>query len=103
MQKYSLLMNGVTSFSNKPLVFIFHFGSLFLILGVLYFLYLLFNKIFLGAEVEGWTFLIATVWLVGGVIAFFLGIISIYLATIFLEVKARPYTVIKKVYDRDHA
>lgn len=100
--RYTLLMNAVTSFSNKPLVFIFHFGSLFFILAVLYFLYLLFNKIFLGANVEGWTSLIASVWLVGGVIVFFLGIIAIYLATIFLEVKARPYTVIKKVYDRDH-
>lgn len=101
--RYALLMNAVTSFSNKPLVFIFHFGSLFFALAVLYFFYLLFNKIFLGADVEGWTSLIASVWLVGGVMVFFLGIIAIYLATIFLEVKARPYTVIKKVYDRDHA
>ena len=104
--KCALLMNAVTSFSNKPLVFIFHFGSIFFVLAIMYCLYLIFNKIFLGANVEGWTSLIASVWLVGGITTFFLGIIAVYLATIFLEVKARPYTVVKRVYevhDKDHS
>ena len=100
-QRYALLMNAITSFSNKPLVFVFHFGSLFFVLALLYCLYLLFNKLFLGHPVEGWTALIASVWLVGGITIFFLGIVAVYMATLFVEVKARPYTIIRKIYDRD--
>jgi putative glycosyltransferase len=100
--KIGLFLNAVVSFSSKPLVFIFYLGSLFFLLSLMYCLYLIFNKVFLGHNVEGWTSLIASVWLVGGIVVFALGIISIYMATIFVEVKDRPYTIIRKVYDKDH-
>jgi putative glycosyltransferase len=37
----------------------------------------------------------------GGLIIFCLGVIGIYLAKMFLEIKQRPYTVIRKIYDRE--
>jgi hypothetical protein len=48
----------------------------------------------------GWPSLIVSVWLLGGLSLFCLGIIGIYLSKVFMETKQRPYTVIEKVYDR---
>ena len=40
----------------------------------------------------------ASVWLIGGVIIFLIGVIGIYLSKIFLEIKDRPLTIIKAIY-----
>jgi len=42
--------------------------------------------------------LIVSIWLLGGFTLMCLGIIGIYLAKIFMEVKPRPYTVIRAVH-----
>jgi putative glycosyltransferase len=42
-----------------------------------------------------------SIWLLGGVILFCLGIIATYLAVIFVETKNRPYTVIRKIYEAE--
>jgi putative glycosyltransferase len=62
--------------------------------------YLIIRKLFFDIELLGWTSLIVSVWLIGGIIIFCLGVIGIYLSKIFIEVKERPYTVVKKKYER---
>jgi putative glycosyltransferase len=49
---------------------------------------------------SGWTSLIASVWLVGGLNILFLGVIGIYLSKIFNETKQRPYTIVRRVHGR---
>ena len=39
-----------------------------------------------------------SLWFLGGLIIFVLGIIAVYLSVIFVEIKARPYTVIRDVF-----
>jgi putative glycosyltransferase len=53
----------------------------------------------LGVSVSGWTSVIVSTWLLGGIIIFCLGIISIYLSIIFEEVKMRPYVIVKRVHE----
>jgi putative glycosyltransferase len=48
---------------------------------------------------QGWASLIVSIWLLGGLTIFCLGVIGIYLAKIFIEVKHRPYTIIKQVFE----
>jgi putative glycosyltransferase len=48
--------------------------------------------------VEGWTSVIASIWLLGGLIISFLGVIGIYLAKVFSEAKRRPYSIVRKVW-----
>jgi putative glycosyltransferase len=64
-------------------------------------MYLLYRKIFLGLVLEGWTSILASIWLVGGIIIFSIGILGVYMSKIFTEVKNRPYTIVKKFYSRD--
>jgi len=99
-KKIELAFNYITSLSSRPLVYIFYFGILITFTSALVLIYLLFAKLFNMAEV-GWTSLIFSIWLVGGIIIFTLGIIGIYVSKIFIEVKNRPLVIIKELYKRD--
>jgi len=97
-RKLDLAINSIVSFSNKLLVYIFYLGTLITILSSFYILYVLFLKLYYGISVTGWASLIISIWFVGGVIIFCLGIIGMYLSKIFTETKNRPYVIIKDIY-----
>lgn len=97
--KLSLFVRSITSFSKKPLVFIFNLGLMITGLSLLYLLLLIINKLFFNAPLSGWTSLMVSIWFFGGVNILLLGIIGIYLAEIFIESKQRPYTIIKDIYE----
>jgi putative glycosyltransferase len=97
-RKIELLSSTVTSFSNVPLKLIFYLGLTISLIAGFYVVYLLLGWIFFFAPPTGWTSLVASIWLLGGMIICFLGIIGIYLSRIFIETKRRPYTIVKKIY-----
>ena len=97
-RKLAMLVRGITSFSNKPLIYISYLGVAMLALSSLYIIYRVTVRLFLGQPPEGYTSLIVSVWFVGGLIIFSLGIIAIYLSVVFIETKNRPYTIIRHIY-----
>lgn len=97
-KKLSILVNSVTSFSNRPLLWIFYAGVGILFYSLSYTFYLSIRKIFLGVSVDGWTSLIVSVWLLGGLVIFSIGVVGIYLSKVFVETKNRPYTIVKDIY-----
>ena len=100
-RKIAILVNSITSFSNRPLVLIFYLGVFISFLSFLWLAYLLLRKLLFGEYLTGWPSLIASVWLLGGLTIFSLGIIGVYISKIFTEVKRRPYTVIRHIYQKD--
>lgn len=98
-QKISHLVNAITSFSNKPLVLIFYLGCFISLVASIAAIDLIIRKILFGTLLGGWASLIVSVWLLGGLTIFCLGVIGIYLSKIFIEVKQRPYTIIREVYE----
>jgi putative glycosyltransferase len=98
-RKISHLVNAITSFSNKPLVLIFYLGCVILLFSSIAAIDLILRKILFGTLMQGWASLIVSIWLLGGLTIFCLGVIGIYLAKIFIEVKHRPYTIIKQVFE----
>jgi len=99
-RKVSVFVDSITSFSGRPLVFIFYLGCTILLVSSLAASYLLVKGLFFGDYLAGWPTLIVSVWLLGGLTVFCLGIIGIYLSKIFMETKQRPYTIIRRIYDR---
>jgi len=99
-RKLSLFVNSVTSFSNLPLAGIFYIGLLILTFACFYTGSLVINWLFFSHPLTGWTSVMASIWLLGGLIISFLGIIGIYLSKIFSEAKGRPYTIVRNVYGR---
>ncbi|WP_369977134.1 glycosyltransferase family 2 protein [Xanthomonas bundabergensis] len=101
-RKLSLLVNSVTSFSNTPLVGIFYVGVAISLMALAYSAYLLVQWAFLARPLSGWTSVMASIWLLGGMIISFIGVIGIYLSKIFSETKQRPYTIVRQIHAQRH-
>jgi putative glycosyltransferase len=98
--RISHLVNSITSFTNAPLVGIFYAGLIISTVALLYTLYLISNWLFLTTPLSGWTSVMASIWLLGGMIISFVGVVGIYIAKIFAETKHRPYTIVRHIYGR---
>ncbi len=97
-RKLRMAIDTITSFSSRPLYFIFLLGIFVIAFSFLNILYIIYKKIRWGIEIEGWASILASVWLIGGLVIFILGIIGIYLSKMFLEIKNRPLSIIKQIY-----
>ena len=82
-------IDGITSFSVKPVRLVFTVGVVFLVIALIMLIYVL-CAYFMGRAVSGWPSLILSVWLVGAFILIGLGIIGEYVGKIYTEVKNRP-------------
>ena len=85
----SFALDGITSFSVKPLKLISNLGVLISVLSVFGLLYALISY-FAGVAVSGWTAIVCSIWLLGGLQMLCLGVVGGYIGKIYREVKARP-------------
>ena len=92
---FRFAVDGLTSFSAKPLRISFYAGLLFSALGLLYAIYAVIEN-FRGQTVQGWTSILVSVLIIGGVQLISIGIIGEYLARVFSEAKDRPLYFIKE-------
>ncbi len=93
--------DGITSFSVKPIRLVLNVGVVILILSLLMILYSVIQKV-LGNTVDGWTFIVCSLWLLGGIQMLSLGIIGEYIGKIYSETKARPrYLVTDYLVSKD--
>jgi putative glycosyltransferase len=99
-KRLSMTINALTSFSDTPLYFIFYLGGLIMALAAVAGFVLILRRLVISENLLGWSSLIVSVWMLGGLTIFCLGIMSIYLSKIFIETKQRPYTVVREVYSR---
>ena len=91
-----LALDGITSFSVKPIYCIVYSGGIFILISILIGFYVLYSLISGTAE-HGWASLILSVWFVGGAILISIGSIGIYIGKIYKEVKHRPLYNIEEV------
>jgi glycosyltransferase involved in cell wall biosynthesis len=88
-------LDGVTSFSVKPLRLAFYLGSVVSVASILYGFYAI--VIFaLGKAIAGWTSLLVSMLFLGGVVLICLGVIGEYVARIYNEVRARPIYILQE-------
>lgn len=99
-QKIKHATNAITSFSEVPLRVIFYVGALIFLASLGYAGLLMFNRIFLARPLEGWTSVMVSIWVLGGLVISFMGIIGIYLSKVFIETKQRPYFIVRTVYGK---
>jgi len=85
----NLALDGITSFSVKPLYCIIYLGIAFLFISLGIGIYVL-HALIAGTAVPGWSSLILSVWLVGGFVLICVGITGVYIGKIYNEVKRRP-------------
>ena len=97
-----LSFNSIISNSNRPLYLAVTLG---LIMSALSFLMAIYNIIakFSGLnEVEGYTSTIFSIWFVGGIILFMMGVLGLYIGKIFDQVKGRPVFIVSETLNIEH-
>lgn len=98
-----LALDGITSFSVKPIYGIVYLGVIFVFISVLIGIYVLYSLISGTAE-HGWASLMLSIWFVGGVVLLSIGAVGLYIGKIYKEVKHRPLYNVEEVlcdeYDR---
>ena len=82
-------LDGITSFSIRPLRLLFHLGLFFILIALCILVWVLYKYI-TGDVVTGWSSLILSIWFVGGCVLTGLGITGEYVGKIYMEVKDRP-------------
>lgn len=97
-RKVANLVLAVTSFSAKPLIYVFYLGGVILLLSVCGAVTIVLRWASGAAALAGWPSLIVTVWLFGGVGVFLVGLLGIYLAKVFVETKAWPRVIVREVH-----
>jgi putative glycosyltransferase len=97
-QRWLRLIDSVTSFSETPLVAIFYLGIAISGVSILVAIGLLIHKMIFRGAVQGWVSVMLSVWFLGGLLIFCVGVIGIYISKIFIETKNRPYTIVRRVH-----
>ena len=91
----SFAFDGITSFSNAPIKLITGFGIFALFMSFVAVIYVL-ASIFIGNTVPGWTSIMISVWVLGGLQLIAIGVVGEYIGKIFMEVKRRPRYIVEK-------
>ena len=97
----SLAIDGITSFSVKPIYSIIYAGGIFLVISLLIGIYVIVSLLSGNAE-HGWASMMLSIWFVGGVVMLSIGVVGIYIGRIYIEVKHRPRYHIGERTDGDH-
>lgn len=95
---FALAMDGITSFSVRPLQWIYIAGFIMVFLALVAITYCL--SVYQFSEVVwGWTSILISIWFIGGATLVSIGIIGEYVGKIYREVKRRPRYFVEKIVD----
>lgn len=91
-----LAFDGITSFSIKPIRMITTLGMIIFLASIAILIYsLVVNAT--GHTVQGWTSTVISVWILGGLQLFAIGIVGEYVGKVYMETKKRPKYIIEKI------
>ncbi|MCD8220381.1 MAG: glycosyltransferase family 2 protein [Ruminococcus sp.] len=91
----SFAWEGITSLSVKPISLIMRLGLLIFLVSIVMLIYSVVRHC-MGATITGWTSLIVSIWAIGGLQLFAIGMIGQYIGKVYLETKHRPQFLIDK-------
>jgi glycosyltransferase involved in cell wall biosynthesis len=89
-------IEGITSFSNSPLVFSAFIGLLFCVISFIAIIFIIIRTLVFGDPVGGWPSLVCIISLVSGVQLFCIGIVGQYTSKIYFETKNRPKYIVRE-------
>lgn len=92
--KYAL--EGILAFSTTPLVISAIIGLVFCLISFIVIIFIIWKTLVYGDPVSGWPSLACMIMFMGGLQLFFFGIMGMYLAKVYLEVKKRPIYISKE-------
>lgn len=97
-RRFVMFLDSIASFSQLPLIIIWWLGLVITVFSGLYSLLLIYEKLINHVGVAGWVGIMVSIWFMGGITLFAVGVVGLYVSKIFLETKRRPLTIIRKIY-----
>ena len=98
--RMTVMLDSITSFSERPLYFVFFLGLFILVMSTCVSV-ALFALWCSGKVLPGWISVMASVWFLGGLATFSIGVVGLYTSRIFVETKMRPYTIVRQVHQSE--
>ena len=96
----SLALDGITSFSVRPIYLILYIGFFFLFLSLVAGVYVV-HALIVHTAYPGWASIMLSLWLIGGVIMLSIGVVGVYVGKIYTAVKNRPLFNIREIVGDD--
>lgn len=96
LRKMRFAVSSVTSLSNRPLYISIGLGMIFTFMSVLAIIGLIIRRVMDPTTQLGWTSLLASIYLVGGMLMMSIGLAGIYIGNIFTETKHRPIYIVSE-------
>ncbi|QYR21473.1 glycosyltransferase family 2 protein [Paenibacillus sp. sptzw28] len=93
-----LCLDGITSFSYKPLKLAGYAGALLSLAGFFYLIHVLYLALFTNATMKGWPSVVSIMLIFNGFVLIMLGILGEYVGRIYDETKARPLYIVRECY-----
>ena len=97
-RRIRMFVKTTVAFSDRPLHYIAYMGFGILVSSLFYVVYLVLTYLIYRTVPPGYTSLAASIWFLGGLILFSVGIVAIYLSVVFVEVKRRPRYLVRATY-----
>ena len=98
VRRLQLMVNAVSSFSSRPLVWLFHIGWLITFLSFGYAIFIVIRKLWFGDALLGFTSMMALNAMSLGILTTAVGIVGIYMGKVFTQVQGRPSYFIQEIY-----
>ena len=99
-RKFQILIRSITNYSDRPLYLLFYLGLIISFISLFMIFYIVLKSFISTVPVAGWLTLVCLSWLGVGITILSNGILAIYLKTIFVEVKKRPRTIIRNIFEK---
>lgn len=99
-KRIELALNTAVAFSTKPLRLIIYFGAFLSSFAMVMALLLIINYISGSNIVSGWMTLFVSIWLIAGLMMMTMGIVAIYVGSIFEQTKDRPSTIVSEILNK---
>ena len=93
-----LAFDGITSFSVKPIRMITALGFIIFLISIVILVYSLIVHTVGNTEI-GWTSIAMSIWVLGGLQLFAIGIVGQYVGKVYMETKSRPKYIIDKIIE----
>ena len=97
----ALSFGVMLSFSDKPLRLIVKFGFIVSFVSAIYALSIVIDVLLNGATVAGWSSMMASLWLIFGILMSIVGVVGLYVGRTFDETKCRPVYIIKDITSKN--
>jgi len=101
LKRFKIVAETVVGFSTKPLHFIFYAGLAVCSLSFVMTLYAIAAYLSGGNGPEGWYSVFVSLWFLGGLVMMSMGVLGLYVARIFDQVKGKPRAIVRQRYTRD--